>query len=139
MGTVWANINPVAARSANPPANHFRAAIPSPIWCGFKGQAWRAACVNGRVVVTGLYQKQRFTSTKMFKNLVSMTGPPRGQMWYIRNSSPDGAVFVPRSRSFGFSSTTVVSGGTLSVSHTFDPTTDRAPITVWPPSTVALA
>ena len=42
-------------------------------------------------------------------------------------------------RSFGFSSTTVVRGSTLRVSQTLEPITESWPITVMPPSTVALA
>ena len=46
---------------------------------------------------------------------------------------------APRMRSLGFSIVTVVCGPTDSVSHTLDPTTESCPMTVAPPSTVALA
>ena len=50
-----------------------------------------------------------------------------------------GWLFPLRIRSFGFSNSTVVWGSTDSVSQTFDPITASCPITVWPPSSVALA
>jgi len=45
----------------------------------------------------------------------------------------------PLKTSSGFFRKTVVSGGTDSVSHTFPPITERAPITVVPPRIVAFA
>jgi hypothetical protein len=53
--------------------------------------------------------------------------------------SPSSAGLDPFSRSFGFSRTTVVPGGTLSVSQTLDPIIDERPTVVRPPRMVALA
>jgi len=61
---------------------------------------------------------------------------------YARNHSPVGLespTYFSRNFSDGFSTVTIVFGGMLFVSDTLAPIAEPAPITVSPPSTVALA